>query len=454
MPGLAPRGWLSAASAEVIGATVEGIVSDLAAPDLDAVDRRLHALVEENRRIHDHDCLNLNPAANVMNPRAEALLSAGLGSRPSLGHPGDKYETGLEAIEQIEIIAASLAAEVFRAPYVEIRVGSGAMANLYAFMACASPGAALIAPPATIAGHITHHRAGAAGLLGLEVHEAPIDPDRYTIDVAGLRRLAHRVRPAVITIGGSLNLCHHPVAEAREIADETGAVLVFDAAHLSGLIAGGAWPNPLDEGAHVMTMSCYKSLAGPPSGLLLTTDAGIAERVDRIAYPGLTANFDVARSAALAVTLLDWLHCGREYAATMCEVADALASALLDRDAPVVTTAEGPTRSHAIAIDARRCGSEGTPTDGDALARRLRRANLLASAIGLPDDPTAGLRLGVNEMVRRGLGPDHVEALADLLVRSIRAAGSDEFDAIATEVTEFRRAAVGVHFVRSGVGPA
>lgn len=254
--------------------------------DLGAVDRRLHELVAANGRIHDHECLNLNPAANVMNPRAEALLSAGLGSRPSLGHPGDKYETGLDAIEQIEIIAAELAAEVFAAPFVEIRVGSGAMANLYAFMACARPGDAIIAPPATIAGHVTHRRAGAAGLCGLEIHETPVDPDRCTVDLDALRHLAHRVRPAVITIGGSLNLCHHPVGGVRAIADEVGAVLVFDAAHLSGLIAGGAWPNPLDEGAHVMTMSCYKSLAGPPSGLFLTVDADIAERVDSTRMAG------------------------------------------------------------------------------------------------------------------------------------------------------------------------
>ena len=108
----------------------------------------IERLAAENRRIHDVECVNLNPATNVMNPRAEALLSAGLGSRPSLGYPGEKYEMGLEAIEQIEIIAAELAAEVFGARYAEVRVGSGALANLYAFMATCRPGDTIIAPPA------------------------------------------------------------------------------------------------------------------------------------------------------------------------------------------------------------------------------------------------------------------------------------------------------------------
>src|SRR4051812_33737158 len=233
---------------------------------------RLRELVDRNRAIHGRECINLNPASNVMSPAAEAMLSAGLGSRPSLGYPGEKYETGLEAIEEIEVIAARLAADVFAARYVELRVGSGALANLYAFMAVCSPGDTIIVPPPAIGGHVTHHAAGAAGLYGLTVVPAPISRQGYTVDVDALGALARRVRPRLLTIGGSLNLQPHPVAALRAIADQVGAKLVFDAAHLSGLIAGGAWPNPLQEGADLMTMSTYKSLAGPPGGLVVTND--------------------------------------------------------------------------------------------------------------------------------------------------------------------------------------
>ncbi len=162
MSHLAPRPWVPSASE----ALIRRIADATAAPSANVADR-IEALIQANLAIHDRDCFNLNPATNVMNPKAEAALSRGLGSRPSLGYPGDKYEMGLEAIEEIEVIAAELAAEVFQATHAEIRVGSGALANLYGFMALARPGDSIIAPPPSIGGHVTHHAEGCAGLYGL-----------------------------------------------------------------------------------------------------------------------------------------------------------------------------------------------------------------------------------------------------------------------------------------------
>jgi glycine hydroxymethyltransferase len=123
--------------------------------------------VAENHRIHDVETVNLNPATNVMKPRAEAVLAAHLGSRASLGYLGDKYETGLEAIEQIEVLAAELVAEVFGAGYAEVRVPSGAIANLYAFLATTEPGDTIIAPPPSLGGPVTHRAGGSPGMVGL-----------------------------------------------------------------------------------------------------------------------------------------------------------------------------------------------------------------------------------------------------------------------------------------------
>mgnify|MGYP002630184466 CR=1 FL=1 len=438
MVQLSERSWVPGEAEK----WVQAMAARVSTTGADGIDERLHGLVERNRHIHEVETLNLNPATNTMNPRAEALLSAGLGSRPSLGYPGQKCEMGLEAIEEIEVMAAELAAEVFGATHAEVRVPSGALANLYAFLATTDPGDAIIAPPPEIGGHVTHHRDGAAGLHRLEVHAAPVDAARYSVDIDRLREQAHRVRPKLITIGGSLNLAHHPVGSIRSIADEVGAKVLFDAAHLSGPIAGGTWPSPLAEGAHLMTMSTYKSLGGPPAGLLLTNEAEIAERVDAIAYPGLTANFDVGKTAALVITLLDWKSHGHSYAREMTKSAQTLATALAARDVAVHGVDRVWTKSHAFALDARTFGG------GHELALRLRRANLLASAIGLPTDTSeatgGGLRIGLNEAVRWGMRSTDMAELADLVARAVH----DDPDSVAEDVTALRSRFDTLAFVR------
>ena len=438
MTALAARPWLPDHSAQYVSA-LAAATADGTGPSLQT---ELDRLVDQNRQIHDRDCINLNPATNIMNPRAEAMLAAGLGSRPSLGYPGDKYEMGLEAIEQIEVMAAELAAEVFGARYAEVRVPSGAIANLYAFMATCEPGDTIIAPPATIGGHVTHHGGGSAGMYRLNTLPAPITADQFTVDVDTLRSLAREHRPRMITIGASLNLYPHPVPTLREIADEVGAVLLFDAAHVCGLIAGRAWPNPLEQGAHLMTMSTYKSLGGPPGGLILTNDADLAQRLDAIAYPGLTANFDAGKTAALAVTMLDLLAAGTEYAATMIHTAAELADRLAARGLPVFQGADGPTRSHQFAVEANPWGG------GQRAAKTLRRANLLACGIGLPTAPLEGdvngLRIGTPELVRLGMKPADMTELADLIADAL-APRTDLTDVVA-RVTQWRSTFSGVHF--------
>ena len=424
---------------DVANARREEIIRALDLGDLRATDDRLHALVERNRQIHDRDCINLNPATNTMNPRAEAVLAAGLTTRPSLGHAGEKYEVGLEAIEEIEVIAAEAARRVFHAAHVEIRVGSGALANLYAFMATCQPGDSIIVPPATIGGHVTHRAPGAAGLYGLQIHECPIDASTYTIDVVGLAELARRVRPKLITIGTSLNLNPHPVAEIRAVADEVGAFVLFDAAHACGMIAGGAWPNPLHQGADLMTMSTYKSLGGPAGGLVFTNRADLAARLDAIAYPGLTANFDVAKTAAVAITMFDWLEFGQAYTAAMVHSAITLADELGARGLPVFHTAHGPTGTHQFALD---MSAEG---GGHAAALRLRDANLLTCAIGLPHDEGAGLRFGTPEITRLGMTADDMPELADLIAAGLRGEHAD----VAARSSAMRQRFPTVHFVRN-----
>lgn len=303
---------------------MQSIAASARAASPEEIIAMVEALTDLNTTIYD-DCVQLNPAANVMNPRAEAALSAGLGSRPSLGYPGDKYEMGVEAVEQIEVIAAQLACDVVR---------------------------------------------------------------------WRLRRSARGVR-----------CTRQPL-------------------HLHGVLP--AWG--LDHRA--------VCLGGPPSGLLVTNDMAIAERVDSIAFPGLTANFDVGKTASLAMALVDWQLHGPAYVTEMLASSDALQSALDDHGIEALAT-----RSHAFAV---------RTADGHELAERLRAANLLTSGIGLPGaigEGMNGLRLGTNEIVRWGMTSTHMSDLASLIARAITADRASTLASVGAEVTDFRQQFRDLHFV-------
>ncbi len=271
---------------------------------------------------------------------------------------------------------------------------------------------------------------------------APVDADGYTLDLDGLRELVLREQPKLITIGSSLNLFEHPVREVKAIADEVGARLMFDAAHQCGVIAGGAWKNPLREGADFMTMSTYKSLGGPAGGLIVSNDAGIAQRLDAIAFPGMTANFDAAKSAALAISMLDWKSRGAAYADTMIRVSRALARALHDEGLSVFAARHGFTRSHQFALEAAELGG------GQAASKRLRQAGFLSCGIGLPiaevEGDMNGLRIGTPELVRWGVGVEDVDQLASLIARGLRADSPTE---LAEETRQLRARFNTLHFI-------
>lgn len=438
MQTLIHRAWVPELCEEYVQ-SVAGKTSNL--PSIEIAEW-IKALASQNRDIHEKQCFNLNPATNVMNPKAEALLASGMGSRPSLGYPGDKYEMGLEAVQEVEIIAAELCAEVFDATYAEIRVASGAMANLYGFMATCKPGDSIIAPPATIGGHVTHHSAGCAGLYGLKTYPAPVDVDGYSVDLDVLRAFAQKEKPKLITIGGSLNLFSHPVEEIRMIADEIGAWVLFDAAHQCGIIAGKSWPNPLQQGAHLMTMSTYKSLGGPAGGLIVTNESEIAEKLDAIAFPGMTANFDVAKSAALAITMLDWREHGSAYAEMMVRTAKKFAAELSFQGIPVYLEKRGYTESHQFAVEAARYGG------GQTASKKLRQAGFLSCGIGLPcpavENDMNGLRIGTPELVRWGVAEDSVKEIAGLVADALN---TEDPQSIAPKTKSLRAQYNRLHYI-------
>ena len=411
--------------------------------------RHIGALVEEQARWVDRECLNLNPATNVENPYGAALAGSGIGTRPSLGYPGDKYETGLGPGEELEVIAGELARQVFRCAYAEIRPLSGAMANLAVFMATCRPGDVIFTLPPAAGGHATHQPFGEAGLYGLDVRSIPLLVDEATetwqIDLEALAAAVEQAQPRLIILGGSLAFRPYPIREVRALAGRVGARLLFDAAHLSLLVAGEAFQQPLIEGAEVMTSSTYKALGGPPGGVILTNDLELAERIDAIIYPGLTANTDLGRVAALAVCLNDLLVYGHAYARRCIETAQALARALAAEGLPVAGLPPEYTQTHHVALDARRWGG------GTRAARLLEPANILATGIGLPlpevPGDQNGLRLGTQELARWGIGPAEMPQVARFFARVLR--DGEEAAALRDEVIAFRASFQQLQYVLS-----
>jgi glycine hydroxymethyltransferase len=408
---------------------------------------RIEALVTGQER-HLAECIVLYAGTNEPNPRLARLLGSPIGSRPNLGPPGDTYNRGMTDAAELSVVVGNLLARLLRCRYVETRVGSGSLANLYAFLATCRPGDRILAFSDAFAGHPTHHAVGAAGLAGLEVHDLPCDPATMDVDLSALRRNAHELRPRLLVVAGSMCLHPYDVAGVRAVADEIGAYVLYDAAHMGGLIAGGRFQQPLAEGAHLMTGSTYKSFGGPPAGFVATDDAALAERLDRIAYPGLTANSDLARTAALGVAVADLLAHGEAYADACITAAQALAAALVARGVPVLDVAgKGPTVSQHVAVPAQRWGG------GDTAARRLEPAHVLTSSIGIPGTPApfAGeanaLRLGTQELARRGMGPADMGAVADLVARVL--VDGEPPEQVRPDTVALRRRFPGLQFVQA-----
>ncbi|WP_447001711.1 serine hydroxymethyltransferase [Saccharothrix isguenensis] len=365
----------------------------------------------------DDDGIVLYAGTNVLSPTAAGAVSHSLSSRPSMGWPGEKYQVGLDHLDTLEVLAPMLVATLMEGRFAEVRLQSATLANLAVYTAFARAGDKIAVLPEFAGGHASHHAQGVPAIRGLTVVDLPYLPDELDIDYGKLPGFLRVHRPRIVVIGASLMLFPHDVAAVRAAADEVGAVLVYDASHMAGLVAGKEFQRPLHEGAHLMTFSTYKSFGGPSGGCVVTRDPDLAERVSNVAYPGMLANYDAGRLGALAVTAAELAEHGPDYARACIANAQALGQALSDNGFDVARHDGEFTRSHHLAVDALTLGG------GDAAAARLGDAGVYLSGISLPwqriDEGLRGLRIGTQEITRRGFTPEHQPAVADLIRRTL-----------------------------------
>jgi glycine hydroxymethyltransferase len=361
-----------------------------------------------------------------------AAHDAGLAPRPALGWPGEKIQPGVQEIEELEVIASRQVARAMGARFAEVRYLTATMANLGVYIAFTEPGDTISILSPESGSHASHQEQGTAGVRGLQTAYLPYNVQNLDIDHSKLLDHVERTRPRLIMVGGSVALFPHDLAPLREAADKVGAVLVYDASHTAGLIAAGMFQNPLAEGAHAMTFSTYKTFAGPAGGAVVTNDPAIAEKVSHAAYPVLSSNYDPSRLGPLAIAAAEAHEQNPPWAFQTVALAQDVAARLDELGLPIVGATKGYTRTHQVVVDVAAQGG------GEQMVRKLERVGIYAGACRLPGQISAagplGLRLGFQEIVRRGATTAHAQALADLLYQGI--AGSTGLNS--SSVTELR----------------
>lgn len=372
------------------------------------------ALVQ--RLVEDHgrssaSVVNLVASHNRMSPTALAMMSSSVAEHIMSGRLGKREHAGGGFVDAIDAVVVQLSRALFHAEAVEYRAMSGALANGLALFALAQPGETILALPSRLGGHHSYREAGYAGARGLRLVDIPCEPGG-AIDLDALLAAAKRNRPRAIVIGTAWMLEPYPVRELRAIADSVGAKLLYDGAHILGLVAGGQFQDPLREGAHVLTGSTQKTLGGPIGGLVLTGEPALGETIERITS-GVIANYHNNRIAALAVTLAETVRFGRAFAAQTVDNARTLAQALAGLGVPVVGKPPFYTESHIVLVDVSKL------PDGDNAFRRLEAARILTTRAPLPQSSPErrGLRLGTPAVTRSGMGGEHMTAIAVLVKR-------------------------------------
>lgn len=409
--------------------------------------RKVIELVKSQEEWRGKSTINLIASENVMSPLARALHISDFAHRYAEGDVWHREYQGAAYIDEVEDMCLELASEVFGAKYVDLRPISGALANLAVFFGLASPGDSIISLQVPSGGHISFREFGAAGCRGLVVYDIPFSHEDMNIDLEALSEVVEKAKPKIITLGGSLFLFPHPVEEVSKIASEVGAYVHYDAAHVLGLIAGGCFQRPLEEGADVVTASTHKTFPGPQGGAVFTNREDVFSRVRPAIFPGLVSNHHLHRLPSLAVTLLEFKLFGKEYAKQVVRNAKALGKALYEDGFKVLCPHKEFTESHQIAVDVTEFGG------GASAAKRLEEANIIVNKNLLPWDKVSmaespsGIRIGSQEVTRYGMKEGEMEQIAELISDALRS--RRPIEQVKSDVEKLRREFPSVHYCLS-----
>lgn len=402
--------------------------------------------VNRNAIWRGEECLNLLAPEAPTSPTVRQLLASEVGTRAAEGHigPTQRWFAGTQYIDEIESLCVELLKKVFGSNYADHRLVASMIGNMAVYASLTQPGDNVMTISQPVGGHSSNRHDGPAGIRGLNIYDVPMDPVELVVNLDEFAKTARQVKPKLVALGASMTLFPFPLKEMSEIVSEWGGKIFFDGAHQLGLIGGGQFQDPLNEGACVMTGSAGKTFSGPQSGIIVWNDPELTQPISDTIFPALAATHQVNRVAALAASAAEFLAFGKEYMAQIVANAKALAKALDDRGVTVLGAHKGYTETHQVILDVKRFGG------GLEVAHKLAKANIITNKNLIPSDKPedwdfpSGLRIGTIEITRLGMKESDMETIANYIVSVLE--DSVTTDSIRKQVIEMRRAFQKIHY--------
>ena len=360
--------------------------------------------------------IELIASENIVSKAVLEAQGSVLTNKYAEGYPGKRYYGGCQYVDIVENLAIERAKELFGCEFANVQPNSGSQMNQAVFLALLQPGDTFMGLDLNSGGHLTHGSPVNMSGKWFNVVSYGVRKQDQLLDMEAIAEAARQHKPKLIVAGGTAYSRIWDWAAFRKIADEVGAYLMVDMAHIAGLVAGGQHPSPVPH-AHVVTTTTHKSLRGPRGGMVLTNDADIAKKINSAVFPGLQGGPLMHVIAAKAVAFKEALDpTFKNYAAQVVKNAQAMADELMKGGIDIVS---GGTDNHLCLADLRPKGVTGKATEA-----ALGRAHITCNKNGVPFDPekpfvTSGIRLGAPAGTTRGFGEDEFRQIARWIVEVV-----------------------------------
>lgn len=390
------------------------------------------AIEAEVARQNSH--IELIASENWVSKAVMAAMGSPLTNKYAEGYPAHRYYGGCSCVDVVENLAIERAKEVFGCTYVNVQPHSGAQANMAVFYALLQPGDTVLGMSLAHGGHLSH--GSPANMSGSYFKAVAYETDdNGFIDYDEVRRIALECKPKLIVAGASAYCRVIDFKRFREIADEVGAYLMVDIAHIAGLVAGGVHPSPMPY-AHVVTTTTHKTLRGPRGGMIMSSEEFAKEhKLNKAVFPGIQGGPLMHVIAAKAVCLQEVLQPEyKEYAQRIVDNAQALCKGLMSRGINIIS---GGTDNHLMLVDLR-----GTGITGKEMEHLLDEAHITCNKNAIPNDPaspfvTSGVRLGTAAVTSRGMVPEDMDKIAEAIALMVQSKDNvEKARALVKELTD------------------